>query len=124
LSEGVVSFHCLKFVSGTKQIGTNVLEISVLGGNFSGNCKFSYHTVLDIVLLLEHHERSLVNVQLDAQLRNIILFYYYNPLHVSNISVLIIMRSNCINTVSGIVFTVSDRPVCKLRTCIPDVTYR
>jgi len=28
---------------------------------------------------------------------------------------LIIRRSNCINTASGIVFAVSDRPVCRLR---------
>ena len=28
---------------------------------------------------------------------------------------LIIRRSNCINTTSGIIFSVSDRPVCKLR---------
>ena len=39
--------------------------------------------------------------------------YYYNPLHVSSNSVLITMRSNCINTASGIVFSVSDRPVCR-----------
>jgi len=36
----------------------------------------------------------------------------YNPLHDSNNSVLIIRRSNCINTASGIVFSVSGRPVC------------
>jgi len=41
--------------------------------------------------------------------------YYYNPLHVSSNSVLIIRRSNCINTASGIVLSVSDRPVCRLR---------
>jgi len=29
--------------------------------------------------------------------------------------VLIIRRSNCINTASGIVFSVRDRPVCRLR---------
>ena len=29
--------------------------------------------------------------------------YHYNPLHVSSKSVLIITRSNCINTASGIV---------------------
>jgi len=40
--------------------------------------------------------------------------YYYNPLHVSSNSVLIIRRSNCINTASGIVLSVSDRPVCRL----------
>ena len=28
---------------------------------------------------------------------------------------LIIRRSNCINTASGVVFSVSDRPVCRLR---------
>ena len=38
--------------------------------------------------------------------------YYYNPLHVSSITVLIIRRSNCINTASGTVFSVSDRQVC------------
>ena len=41
--------------------------------------------------------------------------YCYNPLHVSSNSVLIIRRSNCINTVSGIVLSVGDRPVCRLR---------
>jgi len=37
-------------------------------------------------------------------------------------TVLIIRRSNCINTTSGIVLSVSDRPVCRLRfsTCTPD----
>ena len=53
-----------------------------------------------------------VNDQLDAQLHHIILFYYYNPIHVLSNSVLIIKRSDCINTASGIVFFVSDRPVC------------
>jgi len=38
--------------------------------------------------------------------------YYYNPLHVSSNSVLIIKGSNCINTASGIVLSVNDRPVC------------
>ena len=38
--------------------------------------------------------------------------YNYNPLHVSSNSALIIRKSNCINTASGIVFSVSDRPVC------------
>ena len=56
-----------------------------------------------------------VNDQLDAQLHHIILFYYYNPIHVLSNSVLIIKRSDCINTASGIVFSVSDCPVCRLR---------
>jgi len=30
--------------------------------------------------------------------------------------VLVIRRSNCINTASGIAFSVSDRPVCRLRS--------
>jgi len=42
--------------------------------------------------------------------------YYYNPLHVSSNSVLIVRRSNCINTASGIVFSGSDGPVCTLCT--------
>ena len=54
-----------------------------------------------------------VNDQLHAQLR-CIKVYYCNPLHVSNNTVLIIRRSNCINKASGIVFSVSDRPVCSL----------
>jgi len=41
--------------------------------------------------------------------------FYCNPLHVSNYTMLIIRRSNCINTASGIVLSVSDRPVCRLR---------
>jgi len=44
-----------------------------------------------------------VNKQLDAQLRYIKrFFYYYNRLHVSSNTVLIIMRSNCINTAFSI----------------------
>ena len=46
----------------------------------------------------------------------------HNPLHVSSNSVLIIRRSNCINTASDIVFSVSDRPVCRcalVHTCTP-----
>ena len=54
-----------------------------------------------------------VNDQLDAQLHYKIRFYCYNPLRVSSKSVLIIRRSNCIITTSGIVFSVSDRPVCR-----------
>jgi len=38
-----------------------------------------------------------------------------NPLHVSSESVLFITRLNCVNTATGIVFYVSDRPVCRLR---------
>jgi len=38
-------------------------------------------------------------------------FYYYNPLHFSSNTVLIIRRSNCINTASGVVFSVSVRLV-------------
>ena len=41
--------------------------------------------------------------------------YYYSPLHVSSDTVLIIRRSNCINIASGIVLSVSDRTVCRLR---------
>ena len=46
----------------------------------------------------------------DAQLRYIIV-YYYNALHVSSNSVLIMRRSDCINTASGVVYSVSDLPV-------------
>ena len=42
-------------------------------------------------------------------------FYYYNLLYVSSNSVLIIRRSNRINTASDIVLSVSDRPVCRFR---------
>jgi len=41
--------------------------------------------------------------------------YYYNPLHVSSNTVLIIRRSNCIYTAPSIVLSVSDHPVCRLR---------
>jgi len=37
------------------------------------------------------------------------------PLHVSSNTLLIIRRSNFINTTSGTVFCASDRPVCRLR---------
>ena len=53
-------------------------------------------------------------------------FYYYNPLHVSSNTVLIIRRSICINTASAIVSSVSDRPVCRLHTgesTIPDAVF-
>jgi len=50
--------------------------------------------------------------------------YYCNPLHVSSNTVRIIRRSDCINTASGIVLSVSDRPVCRLislfSNCTPD----
>ena len=52
--------------------------------------------------------------------------YYYNTLHVSSNTVLIIRRSNCINTASDIVFSVSDSLVCggncsiSFSTCTPD----
>jgi len=42
-------------------------------------------------------------------------FYYYNSLHVSSNTVLLIRRSNCINTAFGKVFSVSDGTVCRLR---------
>jgi len=41
--------------------------------------------------------------------------YYYKPLHVSSNTVLIIRRSNCINTAYGIILPVNDRPLCRLR---------
>ena len=41
--------------------------------------------------------------------------HYCNPVHVSSSTVLIVGRSNCINTVSGIVFCINDFPVCRLR---------
>ena len=63
-----------------------------------------------------------VNKQLDAQLRFIKhFFYYYNPLHVSGNSVLIIRRSNCVNTISGIVLSVSDLR-CAHRRSLTDST--
>jgi len=48
------------------------------------------------------------------------VFYYYNPLHVSSNSVLIIMRSNCINTASGILFSVSVHTCTLTESTIPD----
>ena len=41
--------------------------------------------------------------------------YYYNPVQFSSNAVLIIISSNFFNTVSGVVFCVSDRAVCRLR---------
>ena len=38
--------------------------------------------------------------------------YYCNPLHASSNAVHIIRRSNCINTASGTVLSLSDRPAC------------
>ena len=55
------------------------------------------------ITFLSHVNTFWVNDQLDAQLRHIKV-YYFNPLHVSSNSVLIIRRSNCFNTASGIVF--------------------
>ena len=58
-------------------------------------------------------------------------YYYYYPVHVSSNTVPIIRRSNCINTASGIVFSISDRSVSRLRSnyvpsqpAHPMVTYR
>jgi len=51
-------------------------------------------------------------------------FYYYNLLHVSSNTVLIIMRSNCINMASGIVFSVNDRPVCTPDDHLQTVLYQ
>ena len=39
---------------------------------------------------------------------------YYNPVYVSSNTVLIIRISNCINTASGVVLSVSDCPLCTL----------
>ena len=55
-----------------------------------------------------------INDQPDAQLHYTYVSHY-NPQHASSKSVLIIRRSNCINTASGTVFSVSDHPVCRLR---------
>ena len=46
--------------------------------------------------------QNLANYQLDAQFLYFI-YVYYSPLHVSSNVVLIIRRSNCINTASAIV---------------------
>jgi len=43
---------------------------------------------------------TLANDQLDAQ---IFKYIYYNPVHVSSNILLILRRSSCINTASGIV---------------------
>jgi len=73
-----------------------------------GNCHLAYGVIKYVV-------HFWVSDQLDAQLRHIKrFFYYYDPLQVSSNSVLIIRWSNCINTTSGIVFSASDRPVCRL----------
>jgi hypothetical protein len=67
------------------------------------------------ISLTVHLSITLANDQLDAQ---IFSYIYYSPLHlhVSSNILLILRRSNCINTASGIV-TVSDCPVHRLRTC-------
>jgi len=83
------------------------------------NCFFNFFMFCWLCILVQQW----VSDQLDAQLRYITV-YYYNPLHVLSNSMLIIRRSNCINTTSGIVLSVHDRPVCRLRrissTCTPD----
>ena len=58
-----------------------------------------------LFLLLEHHERSLGKWPIWWTITLYNTFYYYNPLHVSSNSVLIIRKSNCINTASGVVFS-------------------
>jgi hypothetical protein len=63
----------------------------------------------------------LVNDQLEAQF--LLIYVYFNSLHVSSNLVLIIRRINCINTTFGICH--SDRLVCRsgrksLPTCILD----
>ena len=57
--------------------------------------------------------QNLANYQLDAQFLYFI-YVYYSPLHVSSNVVLIIRRSNCINTVSAIV------TLCKWPSGTPD----
>jgi len=47
-----------------------------------------------------HELKILTNNQLDALF---LVFIYFIPLHVSSITVLIIRRSNCINTSSGMI---------------------
>jgi hypothetical protein len=42
--------------------------------------------------------------------------YYYNPLHVSRNTVLIIMKTNCINIASGIVVEVEKELLLNLHT--------
>jgi len=52
------------------------------------------------VSLTVHNSVTLANDQLDTQ---IFKYIYYNFLHVSSNNLLILRRSNCINTASGIV---------------------
>ena len=75
------------------------------------------------ILLTVHLSITLVNDQLEVKLSYFII-RYYRPLHVSRNVVLIIRRSNCTNTTSGIV------TLCKwpsgvqvereISTCTPD----
>jgi len=56
------------------------------------------------VLLTVHLGIIFVNNQLDVQF--FFMYVYFNSLHVSGSHVLIIRRSNCINTTSGICHSV------------------
>jgi hypothetical protein len=101
------TLYCLRVrVKGRFRVNT---EINSLAPQMTGIY------VIFHVFLTVYPGMTLGNEQLDAQLLYIIRFYYYNPLHVSSKSVLIIRRSNCINTASVIVFPVSDRSVCRLK---------
>jgi hypothetical protein len=73
---------------------------------------FSNKTVLTIIILIKCAGFTLGKWPTCCVITLYNTLYCYNPLHVSSNSVLIIRTSNCINTASGIVFSVSDRPAC------------
>jgi len=66
--------------------------------------------MLLILLMYQHfHAQILANDQLDALFY---IFIYFITLHVSNITMLIIRRSNCVNTSSGMI-SLCDCLVCR-----------
>jgi hypothetical protein len=87
--------HYIRYDSSGRVISSNQ-------GPLSNNTQHSQGIVTKLLIVIFR-----VNDQLDAQLRCITQYVYcYDPLHVWSNSVLVIRRSNCINTASGIVIII------------------
>ena len=72
------------------------------------------------VFLTVHHSIDFSKYQISAQIfySSIIYMLHYAPQHVSSSTLLIIRRTNCLTTASGIV------TLCKQRVTIPEAVVR
>ena len=78
--------------------------MGVIYPNFKPNKYFPTTTILFYVFLTVHHSIDLSKYQLIAHSLNIQQYkLHYTPQHVSSSALLIIRRTNCITTTSGIV---------------------